>query len=200
LLCIACTNAAVVVRRDHGSEVIAGVSLAVVALKAALAANLDTRLRDFLDSMDDMNVRSRLGLQPRSVLWPSALAVLHVAQQCDHVSSRQATPSWPVTWTRPCNDHSAVHSAEASCWPGTFLQRPVKGFNSAAAQASVKLVAVMQEDVHTMRVIIERMQVRLHGAFRRQGWHGCSSSCSAHASSLKLHLRSLGLAACILSF
>lgn len=58
--CTACTKALKTVaclgRRDHGSEVIAGVCLAVVALKAALAANLDTRLRDFLDSMDDMNV------------------------------------------------------------------------------------------------------------------------------------------------
>ena len=67
-------------RRDHGSEVIAGVCLAVVALKAALAANLDTRLRDFLDSMDDMNVSSRPELQPLLMLRPRALAVLHEAQ------------------------------------------------------------------------------------------------------------------------
>ena len=39
------------------------------------------------------------------------------------------------------------------------LAVPRPGISCAAAQASVKLVAVMQEDVHTMRVIIERMQV-----------------------------------------
>ena len=81
--------------REHGSEVVAGVCLAVVALKAALAANLDTRLRDFLDSMDDMNVSSRL--QQRSVLWPPAPAILHVAQQRDTTSSRQLAPRSLVT-------------------------------------------------------------------------------------------------------
>jgi hypothetical protein len=108
---------AVLVRRDHGSEVIAGACLAVVALKAALAANLDTRLRDFLDSMDDMNVSSLQGLQPGSVLWPS----LHLPS-CMWRESLATPPA--AEWPCPGRSHrrgSAVFivlhtaSGQAAC-------------------------------------------------------------------------------------
>lgn len=36
---------------------VAALCLSIVSLKAALAAHLDTRLRNFLDGMDDMQVR-----------------------------------------------------------------------------------------------------------------------------------------------
>ena len=45
--------------REHGAEAVAAVCLIILALKAALAAHLDTRLRNFLDGMDDMQVASQ---------------------------------------------------------------------------------------------------------------------------------------------
>ena len=47
--------------REHGAEAVAAVCLIILALKAALAAHLDTRLRIFLDGMDDMQVAFSIG-------------------------------------------------------------------------------------------------------------------------------------------
>lgn len=47
-------------RRQHGAEAVAGVCLFVLLLKGALAAHLDTRLRNFLDGLDDMHVSDLL--------------------------------------------------------------------------------------------------------------------------------------------
>ncbi len=57
-------------------------------------------------------------------------------------------------------------------------------FACVCPQASVKMVQVMQEDVHTMRVIIERMQAR--STFQAAGCTNRFTCCDQSQSQLML--------------